>query len=158
MLLLSCTSYSAFLILRILRIPRACLKQLGTEYVQLWSTVPYQAAHTPKQEGRGCVKRGWKSPKASALLHILLSISDHNCNKESSSVLVWTCNWVNVFLEHFLLPRCTCLFLEVWQVIRGVDSFSAAAYLQILPRYNNHIYNEEFRIVLVKTRNWGMHF
>ena len=117
--------------------------------MQLWSTFLYQGAHTPKQEGRVCVKRGRNFPKASAFLHILLDIPNHIHKEESRSVLVLTRNWVCAFLEHFLLPRCTCLFLEVWQVNRGVDSFSAVAFLHILLIISYYNFNEESRIVLV---------
>jgi len=64
------------------KVSKIVLEELGTEYVQLWSTFPYQGAHTPKQEGRGCVKRCWNSPKASALLHILLSIPNRNYSED----------------------------------------------------------------------------
>ena len=105
--LLSCTYCSSFLITTTIRNLRVCLKQLGTEYVQLWSTLFYQGAHTPKQEGRGCVKRGWNSPKGSAFLHILLSITYLHYWKVSKSVLEAIRNWVCAALEHFPLPRCT---------------------------------------------------
>ena len=158
MLLLSCTSCSAFLILLIWRSPKGCLKKLGTEYVQLWSTLFYQGAHTPKQEGRECVKRGWNSPKASAFQHNLLSIPNYNYDKQLRIVIGSNWNWVCTALEHFPLPWCTCQFPVVWQVIIKVNSFSAAAFLHILLIISNHNYNEESRIVLVWTRHWGMHF
>ena len=156
--LLSCTYCSALLIFIIERCPRVCLKQLGTEYVQLWSTFLYQGAHTKKQEGTRCVKKGWNSPKASTFLHILLRFANHNHKQQSRSVILWTRNWVCAFVEHFLLPTSICLYLKVWQVIRGVDSYSAAAFLHILLSIRNHKYNEESSIVLVWTRNWGKHF
>ena len=130
------------------------LEELGTEYVQLWSTFLYQGAHTPKQEGRGCVKRGWNSPKASAFLHILLSIPNHNYNEESRIVLVWTRNWVCAFLEHFLLPRCTCLFLVGMAGDQRSGFLQCCCFLHILISIRNHNYNEKLRRVLVSTWNW----
>ena len=56
---------------------------------------------------------------AAAFLHILLSITNHYYDDDASrSVLGISRDWESAFLEHFPLPRCTCLLPEVWQVIR----------------------------------------
>ena len=57
------------------------------------------------------------------------------------------------FQEHFLLPTWTCLFLEIWQVIRGLDFLSASAFLHILLSVFNLAYLKEYKRVLEAIKN-----
>ena len=100
------------------------------------------------------VKLGVDSLNAAGFLQIMLGLHSHCYAEEFCCEVGKATNWVSAWLEHFLLPRCICLFPEVFEVKRGVESLNDAAFLQLMLCLNSHYYAEEFRCVLWKPRNW----